>query len=288
LTETDGIAATPSPPGSITLPAADGYALAGSLFAPAGEPGRVVLVAPATGVRRRLYAAFARHLAGRGMAVMTWDWRGIGDSRPPRLRGFQATMLDWARGDLAGAIAWAGERYPGAKLVAVGHSFGGQSIGLAPNAGRLDALVTVAAQSGWWGHWPARNRLAYAALWHLVMPGVARAVGYVPGWMGIGEDLPGGVARQWAAWCRRREYLGDWSGHAAFRAPILSLSFSDDAYAPPAAVDALHRRYASAPVERRHVTPAEAGARRIGHFGFFRTGVTPTLWSDTADWLLAR
>lgn len=137
-----------------TIPARDGFALAASRFPAAGEAAAAVLVVPATGVARRLYDPFARHLAARGFTVVTWDWRGTGGSRPRSLRGFRATMSDWARLDLPGAIAWAREALPGLPLLAVGHSFGGQCLGLAPEAAALAGAVTVAAQSGWWGHWP--------------------------------------------------------------------------------------------------------------------------------------
>jgi predicted alpha/beta hydrolase len=271
---------------AITLPATDGYALAGSLFAPDEAPERVLLVAPATGVRRRLYDAYAEYLASLGFGVVTWDWRGTGDSRPPRLRGFSATMSDWARRDLAGVIDWAGACFPGARLFALGHSFGGQGVGLAHNAGRLEGLLAVAAQSGWWRHWPAGQRWKYALLWHALMPAATHLLGYFPARrLGTGEDLPRGVALEWARWCRSPDYLGDWAGHQALRAPILALSFGDDPFAPRAAVEALLARYGSPRKEHRHVSPAEHGGAPIGHFGFFREGRVPALWAQTADWL---
>jgi predicted alpha/beta hydrolase len=270
----------------MTIAATDGYPLAATLFGGAEELRQVVLISPATGVKRRLYGAFAAYLASRGAAVATWDWRGTGESRPERMRGFRATMTDWARLDLAGVIGWAAERFPDARISAVGHSFGGQGLGLAPNAGRLHAIATIAAQSGWWGHWPRGERWKYALLWHAVMPPVTHALGYFPfRRLGVGEDLPKGVALEWARWCRSPEYLGDWSGHAALRAPLLAIGFSDDPFAPREAVEALVVRYGSERKEHRHVSPGEIGAKSIGHFGFFREAVGARLWPDVADWL---
>ena len=272
----------------VSIQATDGFAIAATEFAAGPSTDRVVLVAPATGVKRQLYSPFAEFLAGAGFTVITWDWRGTGDSRPASLRGFQATMRDWGTRDLPGIIGWATNRYPGARLTAFGHSFGGQSIGLAPNRGRLRALATVGAQSGYWGHWPRPRRYAYAALWYIAMPLAARVAGYFPARLfRLGEDLPRDVALQWARWCRTPAYLGDWSGHREFTAPILAIGFMDDVFAPPAAVDALHARYGTRPQKQKRwsIAPDELGAERIGHFGFFRPGVTPTLWRDVADWL---
>ena len=287
-------AARATPPGvsceNVTLPATDGYVLAATHVRGGTAPARhLVLVAPATGVKRRLYGPFAEHLAVRGVDVLTWDWRGMGDSRPATLRGFDATMTTWATRDLAGAIAWARGVAPRARLVVVGHSFGGQAVGLASNAGELAALVTVAAQSGWYGHWPSAARWRYAALWHVAMPALTHALGYFPAKrLGFGEDLPAGVALEWARWCRSPRYLGDWSGHARLRQPLLAFGFADDPFAPPRAVDALVAEYGSEERTRRQIAPHDVGVERIGHFGFFHAGRTPVLWDEIAAWIARR
>ena len=52
-----------------------------------------------------------------------------------------------------------------------------------------------------------------AALWmwpvtHFALPGVTRLHGYFPSSrFGFGEDLPKGVAIEWASWCRNPTYL---------------------------------------------------------------------------------
>lgn len=269
-----------------TITATDGFQLAATEFGDVSQARRAVLIAPATGVKRRLYRPFAEFLASEGFIAVTWDWRGIGDSRPASLRGFEATMREWGERDLASVISWASARYEGAQLMAVGHSYGGQSIGLAPNRERVSALVTVGAQSGYYGHWPAPRRYMYSALWRIAVPLTTHIAGYFPArFCGLGEDLPRGVALQWARWCRTPSYLGDWSGHRAFKAPILAIGFMDDAFAPPAAIDALHAHYGSRKQQRWSIAADELGAKEIGHFGFFRKGVTPTLWRDVADWL---
>lgn len=268
----------------LRISARDDYQLAATRFDAAGAPQAVVLIASATGVKRSVYRRFAEHLAGTGFAVLTWDYRGIGGSRPATLRGAAFTMRDWAEQDLSGAIEWAAAAWPGVPLVAIGHSFGGQGIGLAPNAGQLTAIVTVAAQSGYWGHWPMPARYLYATLWHVVMPGLTRLVGWFPSRaVGMGEDLPRGVALQWSHWCRSPDYMGDWAGHRTLAVPMLVWGFTDDPYAPPRAVAALHDHYAGATQTRRIMTPAEAGGP-VGHFGFFRPGAR-TLWDETARWL---
>lgn len=272
----------------LAISATDGQTLAATEFLPTGDPRRVALVVPATGVPRGYYAAFARYLATQGMAALVWDWRGIGGSRPDTLRGFRATMRDWAVRDLGGALSAATERHPGVPLVAVAHSFGGQAIGLAPGRERLTRIVAVAAPSGYWRHYHRPWRYALALMWYGILPVSTLLLGYFPAKaLGMGENLPAGVALEWARWCRSPEYLGDWGGHGAITAPMLALAFTDDPYAPPAATDALLDRYAAAAPTRRYLSPEDVGIASIGHFGFFREGRMPGLWGETAAFLLS-
>src|SRR5215469_15660069 len=113
-----------------TIEAADGYPLAATWFVPAGLPRGVALINSATAVPRRIYRAFATYLAERSFAVLTYDYRGIGGSRPASLRGFRARMRDWAALDVTAAVAHARRAHPSLPLVAVGHSFGGHAVGL--------------------------------------------------------------------------------------------------------------------------------------------------------------
>jgi predicted alpha/beta hydrolase len=279
---------------TLRLPATDGYPLAATLYQPAaGSLDAAVVISSATAVRRGYYDPFARYLAGRGFAVLTYDYRGIGDSRPASLRGFRARLLDWGERDLAGVLDWAALQLRPARLLMVGHSVGGQLLGLAESARRVDGLLAVAAQSGYWGHWSGAARWQAALRWHLLMPALSRAFGYLPGWTGIKEDLPDGVAREWAAWCRRREYL--LTGHPERRAgfdrfdrPILSYGFSDDPYAPRPAIEGLLAFYRNTPATHREIAPRDLGVPAIGHFGFFREAVGAALWPQVTDWLEER
>ena len=249
-----------SPRGSpISIPATDGYALAATLFdapdAGAAGLGRpTVILSPATGVRRKLYDRFAAHLSSEGFRVVTFDYRGVGDSRPASLRGFVARVLDWGEKDLAGIIAWAVTA--AAPTLVIGHSIGGQLVGLAPNNTTLAGLLAVAAQSGYWGHWPVPRKYLMAALWYGLMPGLTAACGYFPARrLGLGEDLPAGVALEWARWCRSPAYLAADDGFplrrrfAALAAPVHAYSFEGDPYAPR-----LRRRGYPRSLHRRHLT----------------------------------
>ena len=272
----------------LRLTAQDGYPLAATRFGPQQGARRNVLILAATGVPQDYYRKFAVYLAARGFTALTFDYRGIGRSRQGSLRGSAARMRDWALLDAAAAFQYLQSK----DLLVVGHSFGGQALGLLPEPDRIRAALVVGSQSGYWRNWPLRGRLWMWPATHVFLPLIPRVMGYFPGSrLGFGEDLPAGVAIEWARWCRHPRYLvGDLQADAAFarlRAPLRAYAISDDAFAPPSAVQRLLELYPNARGEMRLVRPADVGASALGHFAFFRERFHDTLWREAVDWLEA-
>ncbi|MBQ5946649.1 alpha/beta fold hydrolase [Massilia sp. ST3] len=255
----------------------------------------VVLIHPATAVTQGFYAAFADYLAGRGLNVITYDYRGTGRSRPASLRGVEVTMADWIDEDVPAVTAWAKSQFPELPLVAVGHSVGGHALALSPSTNGLRAAMLVAAHAGATHTvrgWFERQRVRFVL--SVLAPVLCRVLGYMPGKrIGLGEDLPRGVMLQWSGWCASRRYFFDdpkvdaARRMAQVRVPLQVLSFTDDPWANPAAVDMLVSPLPQARLQRREVAPREAGVPGIGHMGFFRRRCEAGLWAEAADWLLA-
>jgi predicted alpha/beta hydrolase len=282
---------------SLRILATDGYALAATEHLPAAEaPSAAVIVNSATGVPARYYRRYASYLASNGFVALTWDYRGTAASRPPKLRGFAASMAIWGGRDLAGAIDWALARYRGLALHVVGHSVGGFLIGMAPNNQRIKSAVTVGTQLAYWPDYQASHRLPMLALWHGLMPLATALMGYFPGRaLRIGEDLPAGVVRDWMR--RGQKHLVTpermagmalpeaYANFDALTMPMLAYSFTDDVFATEAAM----ARYFlllrnTLPIHRR-LAPHELGVGKIGHLGFFRDTFRDSLWRETVDWL---
>ena len=279
------------PPVAVQLNAADGYRLWALHYAAAGEARGRLIVAGATGVAQRFYAHFARFAASRGMDVWTLDYRGVGLSRPPSLRGFRMDYLDWARLDLATLLDHV-ESHSQGPIWVVGHSFGGHAFGLLPGHERVQRLATFGTGAGWHGWMPPLERLRVMFLWHVVGPAIVKAKGYLA-WnaLGMGEDLPRDLYLQWRKWCQRPYYffedpdlpgLGD--QFARVRIPIRAINATDDRWAPPASRDAFMRAYRNAALECVTIDPGRDGIAPIGHIGYFRPQAMP-LWRETLDWL---
>ncbi len=286
----------------ITVPAVDGYGLGATLFLPRGAKRHAVLINSATAVPRKIYKGFAGYLARRGCAVLTYDYRGIGDSRlrapvgsnqPGSLVGFKASMSDWAALDVTAAVAWMRERYHDLPLGYVGHSFGGQALGLLANNSEVSRALLIAAQAGYWKLMESPERYRVFAMLNLVGTPLTRLLGYAPGWSGLGEDLPKDVFQQWVRWVMSKRYLFDdpdlkaLSNFAKYRGALRSLCLSDDPWATRPAVELLCSGFTSTTPEILTITPADTGVTAIGHLGFFRPEHRGTLWRGAAEWMEA-
>lgn len=266
--------ATPSPAGERwQLTAEDGTPVVARVFRGA-QVERVLVLYSATACPKALYAAFAGWLAERGWAVVTFDYRGIGESASSAALGHGTGLEQWAA-DGRAVVAAAAQAHPGLPLAVLGHSIGGVLAATLAHPA-LGGLLTVGAQHCYWRDWPRRHQPLFALLWMLAFPLAARWRGHVPGrWFGMPENVPGGVARQWSQACRRAHLpqpalAGDpaasaWSGIAQFARPVVAYAIDDDPIGTPRAVRRLHAHFQRSAVQV-HVHRPE---RPLGHFGAF-------------------
>jgi predicted alpha/beta hydrolase len=276
----------------VRVRALDGYELGGYFYdAKNPSPALVAVLHCGAGIRALRYRRFAAYLAESGIPTLSYDYRGIGVSRPRALRGFRASIEDWSEYDCGGAIAWMRERYPRAKIIGMAHSIGALMVGGAHNSAEQSQLVLIGGHTGYYGDYHPRYRLPMTAVWHAVMPAVTMVMGYFPARrLGLGEDLPARVALQWAG--RRTGDLrpaGSGSGFervqtlldrcAALQRPAMLVSVTDDAFATASGTKRLLSFYPRLfPLRHIEYSPADAGTRRIGHFGFFGRRAGTALW----------
>jgi predicted alpha/beta hydrolase len=217
----------------------------------------------------------------------------VGYNQPKSLVGFKASMADWAALDVTAAVAWMRERYKTLPLAYVGHSFGGQALGLLANNSEISRALLVAAQAGYWKLMATPERYRVFAMLNFVGVPLTRLKGYAPGWGGIGEDLPKGVFEQWTRWVMSPRYLFDDTtltslpNFANYKGAMRALCMTDDPWATRPAVELLCSGFTATTPEIVSVRPADANASKIGHLGFFRPEHRDTLWRGAAEWLQA-
>jgi predicted alpha/beta hydrolase len=244
-----------------------------------------VLICPATGVRQHFYLRFAEWLADQGHDVLVFDYRGIGLSLSGPLKGNTATLAQWGQQDQVAAVNWLLERTERPQLAMLGHSAGGQMIGLLPNHHRIARLVGVAASTGWFKLMRPSYRIPASLVMNCLLPAISWGKGYAPtSKFGLGENLPTGVARQWARWCSaggyatnavRRSPAADF--HAQVTTTITAFYACDDRIANTGTVKDLLRTLPNATKTAREVKPSDHGLKHIGHIDWFRAS-HKSLW----------
>ncbi len=278
---------------AVTISCCDGVALGGHLWSAASPRRGAVIINNATGVLAGYYHYYARFLAAHGFAVLTYDYRGIGASRPARLCGCGYRWRDWGEKDFDAALRFIRAQAPNLPLYVVGHSIGGFLPGLAESASMIDRLLTVGAQYAYWGDYARSQRTRLFVRWHLVMPMLTALCGYFPGRrLGWLEDLPAGVANEWSFRGKQIETgyppaqrSAVLSRFAAVTAPLAAISVSDDELGTVAAVRRTLAYYCNARVTEVGLTPADYGYDRIGHFSLFHARHENGFWRDTLVWL---
>ncbi len=275
----------------LTLKTADGFSIVTTVFGE-GNRGPAVLINSGTGVPQVFYKKFAQYLAAHNCTAVTYDYRGIGQSRSGPIRSHPGTMKDWAQRDAQAVSDWLVARFPTRPLTAVGHSFGGQAFALMTGNARFSNVALVAAQSGYWRLFESWHRVKTFLLWHVLAPVITPALGYFPSRkIGLDADLPAGVMQQWAAWGRHPDYLMGEFGHGEtnrfvdIECPILMVGINDDIFAPTRGVAALKAYLPSGKLRHSTIDAAKLPARSLGHFGFFREQNKGALWKPLLAFL---
>ena len=251
----------------------------------------VVIINAATSLRCRYYSRFADYLFANGLDVITYDYRGIGESRSGSLRGFKASWSDWGVLDFEAIVQRAQREFPGQPIDVVGHSFGGCAAGLGASGAVIRRIVTVGAQFAYWRDYEAKSRWRMLAKWHVVMPLVTALCGYFPGKrLGWLEDTPKGVVRDWSTPTPRYETRpsGRGLGELPFsrvKAQLLAISITDDPFGTVAAIERLLGYFDGSERTHLRIAPEDIDEIEVGHFAFFRSEYQDRLWLIALNWL---
>lgn len=276
----------------IDIPCADGIVLKGHHWSAArSDVEGIVVINPATGVKANYYHHYARFLSAHGFEVLTFDYRGIGLSRPERMTRFGWDWRHWGERDVEAVLTCALSSHLPVSIV--GHSIGGVLPGYAPSSREVRRILTMGAQYAWWRDYPEASRRRMYVKWHVMMPLITRLIGHFPGrrlnWL---EDLPDGVAYQWGrgGWelearldARARAEIHD--RFAAISAPILAIGVTDDPFGTRNAITRAHGYYSGAELTKVMLAPEDLAMESIGHFDLFHARHASGFWLDTLLWL---
>lgn len=270
-----------------------GHSLGLTIFKPKTSINKSIIISSATGVLQHYYYKFAAYFSELGYTVYTFDYSGIGKSNLSiaDLKQNTINLKAWGENDQASVIDYAKSQNSEHNVIVITHSIGGQILAFNKNISHVDAIITIASQSGYWKHWKGFERFKMFTFWYALIPTLTPLFGYFPAKkIKLFENLPKQMAYQWRRWGKHKDYmLNEFNFEDLefknFNRNLLALSFTKDEYASEVAVDWLAKQFINANIERRHIIPKDIGIANVGHFGFFRSKFKDSLWKMTHNWI---
>lgn len=272
---------------NIFIEARDGFKLSSIIRRPHSKIKGVIQINCGTGIPQNLYFNLAKYLTESGYVTVTYDYRGIGNSKPESLKGFQANLEDWGRLDITSVFDWIDNEFPSERKIIIGHSMGGQLVGLMDNYDKIDTLILIASSTGYWKDMSSPFKWLMPPLWFLLIPRIVSVYGYANAELiGQGENLPKGVALQWRDWCINPNYFDDHFIKSytklyfdKFQIPVKSIVIQDDPIANKITANKLVGYYKNGKIEVEEISPQAIGVKKIGHAGYFSRKFKDTLWN---------
>lgn len=273
---------------SIAVTTKDDVTLAAYHFSATGKCIAKIIIAPAMGAAQSYYQHIASWLTKQGFDVITFDYRGMGESRRQHLKHYKNDILDWATLDCSAILAQVIKQNNDTPIYWIGHSLGGQIFPLIDQIEKVSKVITVASGTGYWRHNAPQLKRKIWWFWFLIVPLSLRVYGYFPGKrIGMVGDLPKPVMQQWRRWCMHPKYcVGVESDEIKNRfskieMPIRSLAIDDDEMLSSKNIQAMFSLFGSQDKVLTTLVPEELGVKRIGHLGFFREEFANSLWTKT-------
>lgn len=275
----------------ITILTSDKVELHGFLCEPMQLPKGAILINPGLGIPKEFYQKYAQFLASKGYISLVYDYRGINKSGAKNKDKKIINLRNWGIIDMVTMIDYLHQNYPEQKLYFIGHSIGGQVAGLVKNYHLVERFIFVATTHGYWPLFNFPLSLFSAFMWYLHIPITANLLGYMPPSLTYrGIRMAKGVALEWAAWSRKKEYIKHYfdknipiSFYEKITQNIDVIRFEDDPIAIPKTVNAMMDYYKNATIKIHSFDPRKLDRKRVGHSGFFSEKLGKSFWELPLD-----
>lgn len=270
----------------------DGYILKGNLFSN-DQAKAVVILNPGTATKTSFYEPFAKYISDHGYHVFLWNYRGFCESKTTEIKNSSIRFSDIGQKDIPAVIEKMKEMFPHLPLLAVGHSAGGQHIGLASNNQELKGLIALAVSAGYFGNMPSGYKMKALYFFKIFTPVMNLFYGFVPAKkFNIMEDLPYPLAKEWGEWCTKSDYIFDskfWGvtvpkgNYEKLPFPVKVLTALDDEISTPKNVENFWKHvHSEKGIEFKTYDPKNFPKKRIAHFGYFRKE-NKQIWDDVVS-----
>lgn len=255
------------------------------LFPPESDNGKILLINSATGVKQHVYFSFAKYFAEKGFTVITYDYRGIGLSKPEQMKGFEASMRIWGSEDFKALTQYIRTRFPTYEKYCLGHSVGALILGMNEDSKMFEEFVFVGTQNAFVGNLKWKTKIEAYLGFGIAQPLTTQLLGYFPSeWFGLGESLPKNCAYDWRTLILNKkstngllEKIDDYSKDLTQK--VFVIRAEDDAWLTEKGVKSLlNDTYPNLKPTYRLVRVSESEKGEIGHVNFFRS-YNKKLWN---------
>lgn len=270
----------------------DQTVITGYLFLSEQDHHKLLVINSATGVKQQVYFSFARYFAEKGFTVITYDYRGIGLSKPKKMKNFKASMRIWGSEDFKAVTEYVKLHFKNYKKYCLGHSVGALILGMNKNSDIFEEFVFVGTQNAFVGNLKFRTKIEAYLGFGIVQPLTTALLGYFPAhWFGLGESLPKNCAYDWRTLILNRkstnqllDKIDDYS--KTLTQKVLVIRAEDDVWLTEKGVKSLMKdTYPNLKPVYRLIQTAESEKGEIGHVNFFRS-YNSKLWNIIVNELI--
>ncbi|MDW9380282.1 alpha/beta fold hydrolase [Chryseobacterium sp. JV558] len=262
----------------LILTTEDHISLAVHLFKPENSNGKLLLINSATGVKQQVYFSFASYFSEQGFTVITYDYRGIGLSKPKEMRGFHGSMRLWGSKDYKALTQFIKTNFKDYKKYCLGHSVGALILGMNKDSEIFEEFVFVGTQNAFVGNLKGTTKIEAYLGFGIAQPLTTSLLGYFPAhWFGLGESLPKNCAYDWRTLIlnkkstnRLLEKIDNFSKNLTQK--VFVIRAEDDIWLTERGVlSLLNTTYPNLKPTYRLIAVSESDKKEIGHVNFFRS-----------------
>ncbi len=255
------------------------FPISAKIFEPENSNGKLLLINSATGVKQQVYFSFAKYFAEKGFTVITYDYRGIGESKPENIKNFNASMRIWGTEDFKTLTTYIKVNFPNHQKFCLGHSVGALILGMNEDSKIFNKFIFVATQDAYIGNLTVKVAITALFGFGIALPLTTKLFGYFPAnWFGLGESLPKGVAFDWRTLILHKKSTNrlfekidnDYSENLNQKTFIIHAE--DDSWVTKKGMESLmNKAYPNLKPTYREIKISESEKNEIGHINFFRS-----------------
>ncbi len=269
----------------LILTTSDHIPLSVKIFEPKISNGKLLLINSATGVKQQIYFSFAKYLIENGFTVITYDYRGIGESKPQIMKGFNASMRIWGTEDFKTITNFINENYSTPRKFCLGHSVGALILGMNDYSKNFEKFIFVGTQDAYIGNLTFSVAATALLGFGIALPVMTHFFGYFPAHrFGLGESLPKGVAFDWQtlilnkkSTSRLYKKIGS-NSIKELTQNVFIIHAEDDTWVTEKGMrNLLKNVYPNLKTTYREIKICESEKGEIGHVNFFRS-FNKNLW----------